>query len=1292
MAGGFFKTLMNHKILAIIVLGMVAMVLIGAVLGSSGDGKCVRDCDSQGLHCKRECGAGHCVDGDDWGYPKFYISAQSKDLNINPHAPLEKQYAEGIDSGQILLDANGQSLEIKIAATDQWTSWWGGEINPYTSSGTKDTKGFDGGRDVPNQECLYWLPPAAGASPAMPSGKQSNTKISIPTASPISSAISSTSTQTTSPRVFAQDLSPTTLKLTRDTTATGDIPSSVRYNSNTIQAEGQTKAPQQLGMTQNSDGTYGDVYADPIVPCYIRYGMGLYVGLAPNNGTRTSPEDVVLAYHIPDSKRPDYAYDGKRSVSDNRYIQARDGLLVNGMPANELPGSQTGDRLYFKIVDNAYIDNDGGYNVAIPAGTRNAKPGPLEQLANIFITPMNYVVERLYNGIVTNSIYVKSVQAALGLYIVFYGFLIMMGGLDLKKAKQDIIYRLAKMCLVFILISPGSWDFFYNYFFKVFLGGTQEIAAILVNPFGDYDPSNPWYSLDQLLHKLWSAETWSKISSTLMSNHTGILFIFVMLCVNIVFIFAVVRALCIFLISYASICMMIVLFPIFLVFILFDKLKAQIEALVNQLVVFAIQQILLFAALGMFAAIIIMFLERTIGYHTCWNVYNSIILNFGTLGSIDVYDFKYWMPDITFDDAHFRPIWVDGDGDGIKEMVTRYVDLPYFDPILDKDKISSYSSERNFISLADIVILACAVFLMYEFMNILEIVASALKSTSTFDSKNIFSSGTGGGAFASRMQNIGGQVFSFGGTEKGKDGKTTQRAASGFLADSLKLPGMAKKAAGDFAKSDGGKFMLDSGKSAGNWAGQKLANTKPGMAASLGMRSAGSKMSNLLNNASAAKSRLNAMGLGNHEAQGHENSSLHHEDVKVNKRGADIANTNLTQSISKFGKVDTTLMDYKKIEAERKELAKPIMEAMKNGATSNEALAMMANLSRSDMKKIHAELSSQLNDATNPAKLSKDEKKTVESNLERLQKGIDAGTVRGGIKDMQDYKNALIQDTFGPTFTQATAADVQRDKAAAELQANKSALDNATKQRDEADRSVRDLSQGSEYMNDLMARKDSVSDQVSMRANEEMNARDVVNNANMKESQLDTKIQNIQERADLSDSAKKDMIGLVEYSKENAIKETAQAMDKLNVASDNLIKTKSAESIVQKEYEGAASERSRQQEVLTGLDSNIQKTKENITNLGIGLDSQERSSNSQSYSPENQGNTTQSSALGEQNPANKANPAQQSQGYLKAQENSRKAEEAEQKAKAQAEKDAKAKKELEEEEERKRKAAEDAAR
>ena len=999
MMGEALKTLMDHKILALIVLGMIAMVLIGTVLGSSGDGKCIRECDSAGLNCKRECAAGHCVEGDDWGYPKFFVSAQSKDLNIQHNSPLDKQYAQGFDTGQVLIDANAHNLLIKISNNDQWTSWWGGDVNPRLPGGSKDPNGFDAGQEVPNQECLYWLPPGSGAAPAMPSGNQNNTHITIPATSPITSAISSTSTQASPLRIFAQDLSPTILKLSRYSTGTVAVPSSVKYKSTqdsseySIQQDGQTKAPQQLGISRNNDGTYGDIYADPVVPCYMRYGMGLYVGIAPNNGTRSSPDDVVLAYHIPDSKRPDYAYDGKRTVSDNRYIRATDGILVNGMPASELPGSQTGDRLYLKIVDNSYVDNDGGYHVSIPEGTKSASPGPLEKLAGIFINPMNYIVERLYNGIVHNSVYVNSLRVALVLYIVFYGFLIMMGGLDLQKAKHDIIFRLAKMCLVFILISQGSWDFFYNHFFKVFLGGAQEMAAILINPFGDYDPANPWYSLDRLLQKLWSAETWSKISSTLMSNHTGIVFIFFMLFSNLVFLFAVVRALCIFLISYAGICMMIVLFPIFLVFVLFEKLKAQIEALVNQLCVFAIQQILLFTALGMFAAVIIMFLERTIGYHTCWNVYNSIILNFGGLGSVDVYDFKYWMPDITLDSAHLLPIWVDADGDGVKEMATRYVDLPYFDPVLDKDKIADYASERNFISFADIVIVACAVYLMYQFMDLLESVAAALKSTSAFDTKNIFSGG--GGAFADRMKGLGNQVFSAGGKEKGSK---AQRAASGLIPDLLKTPGMAANAVLDFAKSDGGKFIIGGAKSAG----RALGNTIPGQAASYGLRSINAKASSILSGMSSAQSRLKAMGLDPHESKGHENSALHHESIVTRVEvGADIGKKNLKESIGNLAGADLKYMDYKKIKEEKARAVQPIMEAFASDTTAKDALAMMAGLTRGEMRNIHAEISAQLNNPN--SKFSKEQKQAIQGNLNNLQKGIDSGTIRGSIKNMQEY-------------------------------------------------------------------------------------------------------------------------------------------------------------------------------------------------------------------------------------------------------------------------------------------------
>lgn len=725
-----FSGCMNFKNFKII-----ASFLVVLLLTACGNDACKRNCGSDG-HCLRECGTGDhaCVDADDWGFPKVWVPASGDDPAISGSlrggANGLNQYVDGIDSGQVILDTNTIPLIVTIGKRDQWTSWFGGDINTR-DDGTIDPSGYDGGRTVPDIECHYVLD----------AGKSSSglTRDSL--------------------GVVARDLSPVVVKLDKS-------------------YDGTTKVCNPLPSPLPTPDSMADCY----VPCQFRNGMGLYIGLAPDKATGTSASDVVIAYHIPDAKAPDkrtsYLDSNDpailglpanppptptdivmRNLQKKLNAELRDGYLIRGLPRAELPGAQTGDRLFFKIVDRTYIDNSGGYHVKIKEGTRNAEPGPLEKIVMVFVEPINAIMIRLYNGIVTNNQFRTFVQALLGLYIAFFGYNIMIGGTE--ALKKDAITRILKVGLIMALISDSSWDFFYNHVFQAFLVGTQSIAALLMNPFGDFDPNNPWYSMDSALAKLWSRETWTKISATFITNPLlSLIFIPGMFWGLAMFMIALVKAVVIYLVMFATIAILITLAPIFIIFMLFEKTKDITKEWYDQLFVAALQQIILMAALGMFATVIVMYLQKTVGYTVCWNIWLSWTWDFGALGKAYLFDFKFWMPDISSDKAL---IWADANYDGIKEvneMAYRYIDAPYLDPIYDREKLAQMVNYKYwgvdgvpanyYVDIVDLLFFIGSVFLMTVFMPLVEIVASTLKGGSSMQSSNVFG---GGGALIGSISN-----------------------------------------------------------------------------------------------------------------------------------------------------------------------------------------------------------------------------------------------------------------------------------------------------------------------------------------------------------------------------------------------------------------------------------------------------------------------------------------------------------------------------------------------------------
>jgi type IV secretory pathway VirB6-like protein len=496
-----------------------------------------------------------------------------------------------------------------------------------------------------------------------------------------------------------------------------------------------------------------DMYPDCVVPCWLQHGMGLYVGLAHNNGAK---HDIVVTRHIPDTKKPWRPFDPDLDPITQNYDsdhQDRDGYLVKGVldgpDGRELPGARRWDRLYFKIVDSYYDDNVGGYYVRLKEGTRSPEPGVLSRVMQTVLDPVNMLVERMYKGIVRNADFILAVQGALAIYIMFYGFTFVMGGG--KGSTSDFVVRVMKIAVVMAMISEDSWEFFHSHLFTIFLDGTAQISSLLLSPFGDFDPYDPWYSLDQMLNKLYSSETTAKVLSTLLSNVTGFLYVIIIELGIVFFIIALVKAVLTYIVTYIMMTILIVIGPIMIVFLLFDKLDDLFKEWIGQFISYAMEIILLMAAVGMFGTLIVSFLEQTIGYRVCWENFFTLVV-----GPIDVFSLGFWFPSIS-DTQDF--LWFDANQDGVREPdegAMRYVDLPYLNPesSVDRIKIGEYMSESNFLSFSDVIIFLGAVFLMYHFLPIVPVIAEGLRG-----GKGKAGASAGGNALAGMFAQLPGLAF-----------------------------------------------------------------------------------------------------------------------------------------------------------------------------------------------------------------------------------------------------------------------------------------------------------------------------------------------------------------------------------------------------------------------------------------------------------------------------------------------------------------------------------------------------
>lgn len=51
----------------------------------------------------------------------------------------------------------------------------------------------------------------------------------------------------------------------------------------------------------------------------------------------------------------------------------------------------------------------------------------------------------------------------------------------IRETKHDMLIRMMKITLVIVLISPGSFRFFYDHFLVLFVKGLEQLISIITN-------------------------------------------------------------------------------------------------------------------------------------------------------------------------------------------------------------------------------------------------------------------------------------------------------------------------------------------------------------------------------------------------------------------------------------------------------------------------------------------------------------------------------------------------------------------------------------------------------------------------------------------------------------------------------------------------------------------------------------------------------------------------------------------------------------------------------------------
>lgn len=463
-------------------------------------------------------------------------------------------------------------------------------------------------------------------------------------------------------------------------------------------------------------------------PCWFRDGAGLYALIAPPTGDNNpnSSDEVKLAppaqFHTFHLYKP---YQAGTFIPN--YNKAPDNKFVDG-------------KLYFKILDRYYSDNGGQYYVVLKSGVRDPDYGPIAKLIYLVTDTLNDAAKRIYqtmtngtanvNGTVETTEFVKAIRALLILYIIITCIVFAMGMAEMTQG--NLMVHIFKISIMLALISPSSWEFFNGYLFTFFVSGLIEIIGLILKPVTG-DIHSVFNFFDTILHHFFSQETSHKIISIIFGQFPEGLFFAIILYVGfVVVIISLAKGVLYFLLSLIAIALLIVLAPIFLSFVLFQITRDYFNRWLKQLFSYAMQPILIFAAIGLITSVILHEMHRILGFKICWKTWFSI--DFSLFKNGKLVDLKSWLPDISatkgmvqIPDPH---LYKGTFYQAYEREEERYLDLPYLDLNDTSDAAKAIEMlSGNYVTFTDMLILGAIIFLWWRLFDMVPTFARTIAGT-----------------------------------------------------------------------------------------------------------------------------------------------------------------------------------------------------------------------------------------------------------------------------------------------------------------------------------------------------------------------------------------------------------------------------------------------------------------------------------------------------------------------------------------------------------------------------------
>ncbi|QKX02070.1 TrbL/VirB6 family protein [Wolbachia endosymbiont of Dirofilaria (Dirofilaria) immitis] len=395
------------------------------------------------------------------------------------------------------------------------------------------------------------------------------------------------------------------------------------------------------------------------VPCWFTNGYGAYLLFRRSNTNAggkkefidPNPNENLELMRNPQSPTIHLGYNSVSEDGSGLFtLKKEDATKLKDRNCNMLE-LKKGWKIYVKILDSYYLNNAGGYSFEFLSGVQ--KTGAVEFFDYIY----NYLkctllinenckkhfdsngptaAQAIFQNIAEKSTSFHNFVLSLLLLFIVISSLFYLFGM-IQETKHDILIRIIKITLVIVLISPGSFSFFYDHFLILFVKGLEQLISIITNfapnmntgsvTQGDETHVKLFSFMEDMFNKFFAYSVWKKFAAFLHYQMWMSIIIIPAIFIGIILYFLLcVYAYIIFLFGFVGIAFLIAIMPLFLISILFSPLKNLFEGWIKFCISFCLQSIMTFTILSLLASIIMNTFYRQLGFTVCYNKWLEVKL------------------------------------------------------------------------------------------------------------------------------------------------------------------------------------------------------------------------------------------------------------------------------------------------------------------------------------------------------------------------------------------------------------------------------------------------------------------------------------------------------------------------------------------------------------------------------------------------------------------------------------------------------------------------------------------